>query len=264
MLFTPDLLGRLSAARHRRAGNREPDDSIDRRGYARSPVTKRGYRLGQEPRNKGRTFPPEPLSRREMLALLGQFPSGACGERNRALVVLLWRTGLRIAEALALYPKDVDLDRGQVAVLHGKGDRARIVGLDPAAAAMLNPWLARRRQLGLDGSHPLFCVVSSPTTGRSLHAAYVRNMVKDAAKRAGIEKRVHPHGLRHTHAFELADERIDLRLIRRQLGHGNLAVTARYIEHLNPFEVVEAIRARPWPDPDQGTGRRLGSVESRR
>lgn len=249
MLFTPDLLGRLSAARDRRARERKPDDSIDRRGYARSPVTKRGYRLGQDPPNKGRKFPPEPLTRAEMLALLESFPTGACGERNRALAVVMWRAGLRIGEALSLYPKDIDTERGQIAVLHGKGDRDRIVGLDPGAVALMNPWLVRRRQLGLDGSYAVFCVVSRPTTGQPMHAAYVRNMVKEAALRAGIEKRVTPHVLRHTHAFELADERVDLRLIRRQLGHGNLAVTARYIEHLNPFEVVEAIRARPWPGP---------------
>jgi integrase len=244
---TPDL---LAVFRGRRSAARE-DDSIDRRGYARSPVTKAGYRRGQAPANKGRTFPAEPLTRREMLTMIDSFPSGACGERNLAMVVTMWRTGIRVGEACALYPKDLDTDRGQLAVLHGKGDRDRRIGIDISTAAMLDPWLRRRKKLGLNGSHPLFCVVSKPTTGLPLHAAYVRNMVKDAGLRSGIEKRVHPHGLRHTHAFELADERIDLRLIRQQLGHSNLAITARYIEHLNPSEVVEAIRARRWPTLDQ-------------
>ena len=160
---------------------------------------------------------------------------------------MLWRSGLRVAEALALEPKDINLETGQIAVLHGKGDRARIVGMDPMACAIVEKWLERRRKLGVKAGQKVFCVISKPTVGAQLHYSYVRNMVKETAERAGIEKRVHPHGLRHTHAFELAGERVDLRLIRRQLGHGNLAVTARYIEHLNPFEVVEAIRARPWP-----------------
>ena len=221
--------------------------ALDRRGYYRSPVSLVEYHLGKEPANKGRTFKPEPLSPREVLALLEQCGRGSCGKRDRALIVVMWRAGLRVSEALALYPKDVDLDHGRLAVLHGKGDRARVVGLDPMACSIVRIWMQERRTLGLTGSAPLFCVVSQPTKGMKMHSAYVRNKLKELGGRAGIEKRVHPHGLRHTHAFELAGERTDLRLIRRQLGHSNLAITARYVEHLNPFEVIEAIQARPWP-----------------
>jgi integrase len=221
---------------------------LDRRGYYRSPVSLVDYHLGKEPANKGRKFPPEPLSPREVLGLLSACGRGSCGKRDRALIVVMWRAGLRVSEALALYPKDVDLDDGRIAVLHGKGDRARVVGLDQIACSHVALWFAERKRLGLTGQHPLFCVISRPTKGLVMHSSYVRNKLKELGVRAGIEKRVHPHGLRHTHAFELAGERTDLRLIRRQLGHGNLAVTARYVEHLNPFEVVDAIRARPWPD----------------
>jgi integrase len=222
--------------------------AVDRRGYYRSPVTLPDYRKGQAPANKGRKFPPEPLTPREVLALIDGCGRGAAGKRNRALIVMMWRTGLRVSEALALYPKDVDLDLGTVRVLHGKGNRARTVGLDAAARGILEIWLLERRRLGVTARDPLFCVISKPTIGKPMHSAYVRNMVKAAAGRAGIEKRVHPHCLRHTHAFELAGERKDLRVISRQLGHSNIAVTARYVDHLNPWEVVEAIRDRPWPD----------------
>ncbi len=220
---------------------------IDRRGYYRSPVTMPGFRQGVEPPNKGRKFPPEPLTQREVLALIDGCGKGYAGARNRALIALLWRTGLRVSEALGLYPKDIDLEAGTVRVLHGKGDRSRTVGIDPAAAALVDRWLQKRRRLGAKPTDPVFCVISKPTIGKPMHAAYVRNMVKDAAARAGIDKRVHPHGLRHTHAFELAGERVDLRLIQWQLGHKDLAVTARYINHLQPTEVVEAIRRRPSP-----------------
>lgn len=219
----------------------------DRRGYGRSPATLASYHIGKAPANKGRKFPPEPLTPSEVLRLLEHCSSGVCGKRDRALIVVLWRGGLRISEALNLYPKDIDLDAGWLRVLHGKGDRSRTVGLDQMAGAVVRDWLEARRELGLTGRQPVFCVVSQPTCGKPMHAAYARNKLKELGERAGIEKRVHPHGLRHTHAFELAGEGVDLRIVRRQLGHSNLSVTARYIEHLNPFEVVDAIRSREWP-----------------
>lgn len=231
----------------RRGNGGAPQLERDRRGYYRSPVTLASYHTGVPAPNKGRKFPPEPLTPAEVLALLAQCGRGPCGRRDRALIVTLWRGGLRISEALALYPKDVDVETGRIAILHGKGDRARTVGIDQMACAVINDWIEARRRLGLTGRQPVFCVVSQPTRGRAMHAAYARNKLKELGERAGIEKRVHPHGLRHTHAFELAGEHVDLRLIRRQLGHSNLAVTARYVEHLNPSEVVDAIRSRSWP-----------------
>lgn len=222
---------------------------LDRRGYYRSPVTLSDYRLGRPSPNRGKRFPPEPLSAREVLALMDACGRGPAGIRNRALIVTLWRAGLRAGEALALYPKDVNLAAGTVAVLHGKGDRNRLVGLDDAAAAVIERWLRERRRLELAGRHPLFCVISHPTRGRPLHDAYVRNLLPKLAAKAGIEKRVHAHGLRHTHAFELISEGLPVTVIRRQLGHTSLRVTARYVDHLNPADVVAAIRARPWPGP---------------
>jgi len=229
---------------------------LDRRGYYRSPVTLQSYRKGVAPANKGRKFPPEPLTQREVLALINACPrTGSAGPRNRALLAVLWRAGLRVSEALDLYPKDVDLDVGTIRVLHGKGDRARTVAIDSMAGEFVARWLEVRRELGITWRNPLFCTISGPTKGGPVYDAYVRNMVKQAAQRAGIEKRVHPHGLRHTHAFELAGERTDLRLIKQQLGHASLSVTARYVEHLNPSELVDAIRARPWPGPDPAAAR---------
>jgi integrase len=219
----------------------------DRRGFYRSPVTLPEYRLGREPANKGRKFPPDPLSPREVFALIDACAHGTAGARNRALIALMWRTGLRVSEALALYPRDLDIDRGAVTVLHGKGDRSRTVGIDAGAVALLAPWLEQRKRLGLGGRDPLFCVISRPSIGKPMHAAYVRNLLKELAARAGIERRVHPHGLRHTHAFELAGERVDLRVIREQLGHTSLSTTARYIEHLNPADRLAVIQAREWP-----------------
>jgi len=224
----------------------------DRRGYYRSPVTLSSYHKGKPAPNKGMKLPAEPLSSREILALLEACGRGHAGMRDRALIVILWRAGLRIAEALALYPKDVDLEHGRVRVLHGKGDRARTVGLDPMACSVIEAWLEDRRELELTNRHALFCVVSKGSSlGQPVHSSCVRESFKRLAVKAGIETPVRPHGLRHTHAFELAEEQVPMHYIRRQLGHASLAVTARYIEHLNPSEVVEKMRARVWPEPPE-------------
>lgn len=215
-------------------------------GRPRSPVTLPEYRRGVKPANAGLKLPPEPLSRREIDALLATFsrrsPSGV---RNRALIVLMWRAGLRIAEVLALAVKDVDLDAGHVRVLHGKGDQSRVVGLDPFAVAVLDDWAtARRRVAGLPRSAPFFCTISQPVPGRPVWHSYVRQMLKDHAVKAGVEKRVHPHGFRHTCAFELMKEGLPMVAIQRHLGHSNLDTTARYVSHLTGGEVVAMVQAR--------------------
>jgi site-specific recombinase XerD len=202
---------------------------------------------GMKPPNAGKRYPPEPLSARECLALLDACGRGPAGLRNRAIIVVLWRCGLRVSEALALHPKDVELDAGTVTVLHGKGDRRRVVGIDAQAAAVVAVWLRARATYELGRRAPLFCTIDARGRGRPLHAQYVREMLKRAAARAGIDKRVHPHGLRHTHAFELVMEGVPLIAIRRQLGHRSLAVTERYVDHLAPAQVVAAMQAREWP-----------------
>jgi site-specific recombinase XerD len=195
------------------------------------------------PANKGQKLPPEPLFPDEVRALIQACSAHApTGIRNRALLVVLYRSGLRISEALALAPKDLDARGGTIRVLHGKGDKDRVVGLDPGAWAILDQWLSRRTDLGLTRSARAFCTLG----GKPLQTAYVRALLPRLARRAGIDKRVHAHGLRHTHAYELAGEGTPLHLIQAQLGHTSLATTDRYIRHLNPVAVVEVMQARNW------------------
>jgi integrase len=99
-----------------------------------------------------------------------------------------------------------------------------------------------RRQWDVNGIHPIFCTRSGlPTT-----TAYVRRLLPRLGLKAGIEKRVHAHGLRHTHAAQLRSEGVDIGIISKQLGHRSIATTARYLDHIAPVAVVEAIRARLW------------------
>jgi len=154
----------------------------------------------------------------------------------------MYRAGLRVSEALGLMPKDCDVQAGSLRVLKGKGNTARTVGLDAGAFSVLQLWLERRKQLGIDGRSPVFCTLQ----GELLSTAYVRSMIRRLGKRAGIEKRCHAHGLRHTHAFELANEGTPMHVIQAQLGHANIAVTSRYVAHLAPTKLVEIIRGREW------------------
>ena len=77
------------------------------------------------------------------------------GVRNRALLAVLWRCGLRIGEALALAPKDLDPDSGTLVVQRGKGGKRRVVGVDAGTAALVGRWLEARRRRGIPGGAPL-------------------------------------------------------------------------------------------------------------
>jgi len=202
---------------------------------------------GAKPWNAGRKLPPEILTEAEVRALIhassGRAPTGI---RNRALVVILYRAGLRLAEALALGVKDVDLAQGTICVMHGKGDRQRTVGIDPASAALIERWLQVRRERGIKRSAPLFCTLA----GKAIADQYVRQALPRLARRAGIDKRVHPHGLRHTHAAELAREGVPVNMIQAQLGHSSLATTDRYLRHIAPEELVRVMQQRSWEAPD--------------
>ncbi len=162
------------------------------------------------------------------------------GSRNLALIVLLWRGGLRIGEALALKPKDLDTKQGTVRVLRDKGSKYRVVGLDPQAWAVVQRWIDTRAKLGINGRRRLF----STLQGKPIEQAYVRALLPRLGRKVGIEKRV--HGLRHTHASELRQEGIDVEIISKQLSHSSIATTARYLDHVAPQAVIDTMRARVW------------------
>ncbi len=212
-------------------------------GHRRSPATEQGYNHGRRPANAGQTYPVEVLTPREISALLAACSSrSATGIRNRALIVVLYRGGLRVSEALALEPRDVDEDAGSMNVRHGKGDKRRAVGMDPQAFAVLERWLELRRRRGLARA-PIFCKLDG---AGAVDSSYVRRLLPRLGEKAGIQKRVHAHGLRHTHAYELADEGMPAHRIQAQLGHGSLATTDRYLRHVAPHELLDAMRSRVW------------------
>ncbi|PYG53445.1 tyrosine-type recombinase/integrase [Rhizobium sp. UGM030330-04] len=165
------------------------------------------------------------------------------GIRDAALIAVLYRCGLRISEALALYERDINGERGTIRIHDGKGHKPRTVGLDNTAFGLLDLWFRKKDRLKLNKrTTPIFCTLKGDPIASQ---ANIRDMLKRRAKKAGIDKRVHPHGLRHTHAMELiADEKTPLNALQKQLGHGSLATTSEYVDHLGADEVIEIGRDR--------------------
>jgi integrase/recombinase XerD len=186
-------------------------------------------------RKPSRRFPAEPLSLAEVEALRAACSRRApTGIRNRALLAVLFRSGLRISEALALFPKDLDPAGRSLRVLRGKGNKARTAPLPTDAADAVDRWLECRKRLGLTGRHPLFCTLQ----GEPLWDSYVRALFKRLAAKAGVEKRVHPHGLRHGWALGQVQAGVSLNAIQALLGHRSLHTTSVYLQHIAPAAAV--------------------------
>jgi site-specific recombinase XerD len=230
-----------------------------------NPILTAEYHRGRKPGNAGKRYPAEPLAEREVLALMAYCGRGPGGYRNRALIAVMWRSGLRVSEALALAPKDVNFELGAITVLHGKGDKRRMVHMDQQTAGLLELWLSRRNQLvGMPRGAPVFCTYETGRLGRPIRDAYVRDALRRAGLKAGIEKRVHPHGLRHTFAFELRSEGVDLPTISEALGHNDFGTTQRYISHLAPLDRVRKLQGRSWPHASGAGGDERPSAPSPR
>ena len=228
--------------------------TLDVAGRRRSPATMPGYHAGRPPRNKGMQYPADPPTVDEIVAVMRHTDEHRHGWRLRAIIVVLWRAGLRVQEALALAEPDIDPRRGSVLVRSGKGGRRREVGMDEWAWEQLRPWLTARAELP---AGPLFCIIDGPTRGRPWSGAAVRREFRAVATKAGVRRRFAPHQLRHAHALELAREGVPLNIIQRQLGHTNLGTTSIYLQGIDPEEIIAAVRARRAPMMSASAGLRL-------
>ncbi len=222
----------------------EPVPLLDCVGRRRSPATLSSFHQGRAPRNKGRRYPPDPPSVEEIIAVMRAWASRPEGVRLRAVIVVLWRAGLRISEALALSESDLDRRRGAVLVRHGKGGKRREVGMDHWGWEQLEPWFELWASLPVGA---LFCVVRGPTRGRPCGPAGIRAELHRVAAAAGVRRRFAPHQLRHAHAIEMSREGIPLLVIQRQLGHADLAVTSTYLRGIDNSEIIHAVYERSVP-----------------
>jgi site-specific recombinase XerD len=227
---------------------------LDAAGRRRSPATLPGYHTGRPPRNKGIRYPADPPTIDEIVAVMRHTGEDRHGWRLRAMIVVLWRAGLRVQEALALTEHDLDHRRGSVLVRSGKGGRRREVGMDGWGWEQLRPWIGARAELPVG---PLFCVIDGPTRGRPWSGAAVRTEFRRVAAQAGVRRRFAPHQLRHAHALELAREGVPLNIIQRQLGHVNLGTTSIYLQGIDPEEIITAVRTRRAPMMSASAGLKL-------
>ena len=217
---------------------------LDSAGRRRSPATLPGYHAGRPPRNKGLLYPADPPTVEEIVCVMRHASEDAHGFRLRAMIVMLWRGGLRVQEALALCERDLDPRRGSVLVRCGNGGRRREVGMDAWGWEQLRPWLAQRPEMPVGR---LLCVIDGPTRGRPWSAAAVRGEFRRHAAEAGVRRRFAPHQLRHAHAVELAREGVSLNVIQRQLGHTNLGTTSIYLQGIDIEETISTVHARRAP-----------------
>ncbi len=142
--------------------------------------------------------------------------------KHKAMLMTLYGAGLRISEALALKPGDIDSQRMLIHVRLGKGSKDRMVKLSPQLLAVLRDYWRMR--------HPRsWLFPQSKNPDRAMESGTAHRIVVRAARRAGISKRVSAHTLRHSYATHLLDAGTDLRTIQLLLGHGNLKTTTIYL-----------------------------------
>ncbi len=167
---------------------------------------------------------PKQYSKLPVILSLEEIHALLCAFHNPvylAITMVMYGTGLRISEALALEVMDIDGARGVIVVRHGKGNKAREVKL----SGFLYQWL---RQYWAQVRPPKPYLFASLVTGKPPRAQVVRFAIACATEEAGIKKHVTPHVLRHSFATHLLEGGVDLRVVGALLGHENINTTARY------------------------------------
>jgi len=167
---------------------------------------------------------PTVLSEKEVALLLEKTEAGL----NLAILEFLYATGIRVSELCQL--NLIDVDDASVRV-KGKGGKERLVPIAKRTVSVLDSYLATRK----GGSSSLFVTPK----GSRVNRQFVWNLVKTAALKAGIEKTVSPHTLRHSYATHLLENGADLRIIQELLGHSSISTTDRYT-HVSRKHLKEA------------------------
>ncbi len=175
-----------------------------------------------------------------MARLLDIKDEGPLVDRDRAMLELLYSSGLRLAELTDLDTGDVDLADATVRVT-GKGNKDRVVPVGRYARAAIQAWLGTRAGLAATGERALFV----STRGTRLGQRAVQSRVKHWARRQGIDRRVYPHLFRHSFATHLLESSHDLRGVQELLGHSNISTTQVYT-HLD-FQHLARIYDRTHP-----------------
>jgi len=175
------------------------------------------------------------LSQKEIETLLESIkPVNYASIRNRTLIELIYSTGARVSEAAGILLKDVDLKNREISVT-GKGRKQRILYLNQSALKWIEIYLKVRDKIVSLKNRDKYAIADYlflNKFGKKLSVRSIRTIVKESLKRAGIEKNITPHGIRHTFATHLLQEGAGIREIQELLGHKNISTTQIYT-HLN-------------------------------
>ncbi|HTQ76838.1 MAG TPA: tyrosine recombinase XerC [Burkholderiales bacterium] len=188
-------------------------------GFPANPA--QGVRAPKSPRRL-----PKALSVEQVQQLLeGEAPASPAAACDRAMFELLYSSGLRLAELVALDAGDgrLDLRQGEVTVT-GKGSKTRTVPVGARAREALRDWLGRRGQLAAPGEKALFV----GARGRRIAHGAVQRRLRSWARRRGLGAPVHPHVLRHSFASHVLQSSQDLRAVQEMLGHASISTTQVY------------------------------------
>lgn len=181
---------------------------------------------------------PEVLSVEEIDAMIAQIDmSKAEGHRNRAIIEMLYGSGLRVSELIELKLSNIYREEGYMRIL-GKGSKQRLVPISPIADEQFSYWLADRNMLDIKPEATDIAFLNH--YGRQLTRAMIFTIVKRLAEAAGIQKTISPHTLRHSFATHLLQNGADLRIIQQLLGHESIVTTEIYT-HVNIQDLREAV-----------------------
>jgi integrase/recombinase XerD len=181
---------------------------------------------------------PEVLSLEEIDAMIAQIDmSKPEGHRNRAIIEMLYGSGLRVSELTELRLSSIYRKEGYMRIF-GKGSKQRLVPISPVADEQLGYWLHDRSQLDIKPEATDIAFLNR--YGRQLTRAMIFTIVKGLAKQADIHKTISPHTLRHSFATHLLQNGADLRIIQDLLGHEDITTTEIYT-HIEIQDLREAI-----------------------
>ena len=238
-------LRRFAAGAHRRglaprtvqrrlAGARSFFDYLEREGQiSHNPA--RGVKAPRPPRKLPQTLDLDQIAR--LLDIPARDP--VCS-RDRAMLELMYSSGLRLAELTGLDIGGIDMRDGLLRVT-GKGRKTRILPVGRKAIDAVRAWMRRRGELAAPGENALFV----GARGRRISASSVQSRLDYWARRAGLPGHVHPHMLRHSFATHMLESSGDLRAVQELLGHADISTTQVYT-HLD-FQHLARVYDRAHP-----------------
>ena len=181
---------------------------------------------------------PDVLSLEEIDRMIAQIDmSKSESHRNRAIIEMLYGSGLRVSELVNLRLSDMYLKEGYMRIT-GKGSKQRLVPVSPVSVKWFGYWLEDRNRLDIKPEAVDIAFVNR--YGRQLTRAMIFTIIKTLAREAGIQKTISPHTLRHSFATHLLQNGADLRIIQQLLGHESISTTEIYT-HVDIQDLREAV-----------------------